>query len=201
LHEKIEEGTPAVNQWVLINRTLQVYRAVAMAIGLVALLTTILAIYHATANPVVVVEKCNAKSFYEGNRTNIKVTDDDVKAFIEGWIRLRYTWTEYDPEKIVRAIAPMTTEGLQEKLKDQLNKKAAEAAKNGKAQKIETSVANIKVTLSDKDAVASFDQIVRINGIPIVVPSEIAFQIVQEIPTQWNPLGLYVNGVLEREEK
>lgn len=184
-----------------MNRTLQLYKIVAAGVIAVAVLMALLSFYYATANPVVITERCDSKTFYEGRRQNIQLTDEDVKSFIENWIALRYSWVEFDPNQIIRAIGPVTTNGLQEKLKDQLQKKVVEAAKSGKSQKIEQSVINIKVTLSEKDAVAAFDQIIRINGIPIIVPSEVAFQIIQDGPTKWNPLGLYVNGVLEREEK
>lgn len=201
IEENQRNEPAAVDQWALINRTLQVYKVAAVAVAGVAVMLAILSLCLAMANPVVVVKECGEKTFLDSKREAIKVTDEDVKAFIAAWIGSRYTWTEYEPDRLVREIAPTTTEGLISKLKEQLGKKAAQDTKEGKVQKIEESVMNIRVTLSEKDAVADFDRIVRINSIPIVVPSQVALQVVQGSATKWNRLGLYVNGVVERDEK
>jgi hypothetical protein len=189
----------AVDQWSLINKVLMIYKITAIGVTGVALAMTALAFYHATANPVVVVQECGNKSFFEGHREKVKITDDDVKAFIENWVKARYSWSDLEIEKMVRSISPISTDGLQQKLKDQLGKKKPTPA--GKDQKIEESVANIQVTLTDKSAIAHFDRIVRINGTPLIVSSEIALEVIEGGVTQWNRLGLYVNGVVERDDK
>lgn len=166
--------------------------------------------YFATANPVVVTESCGEKTFFEGKREKLKITDEDVTTFIERWVTLRYSWSEFNAEKIIKAIAPLTTDGLQERLKDLLGKKAPANAKAGtttqatpalKDQQIAEHVAELQVTLSDHEAVAAFDRIVRINGIPVILPSQVSLQIIQGPVTRWNRLGLYVNGVIEHDEK
>lgn len=158
--------------------------------------------YQATLPPIVVTEKCDGKTFHDGKREALKITDSDVKQFIENWIGLRYNWSEFNPEMIVRNIEPVSTFGFVEKLKEIFGKKKADNSPgNRKDDKLEEMVTNIRVTLSEKDALASFDQILRINGIPLIVPTEVSLQIVKGSPTRWNPLGLYVNGAVEHEEK
>lgn len=178
---------------------LVIYKVVALAITLVALAMTALAYYHATANPVVVVEECGNKSFFDGHREKVKITDDDVKEFIGTWVKARYSWSDLEVDKMVRAIAPISTDGLVQKLKEQLGKK--KPGPSEKDQKIEESVTNIQVTLTDKSATATFDRIVRINGTPLIVPSEVALEVIQGDVTQWNRFGLYVNGLVERDDK
>lgn len=143
--------------------------------------------------------QCGEKLFFEGKREDFKITDDDVKRFVESWVKLRYTWTEFDPQKVLDAVGPLSTQDLQNKLKPVLQKTKVDATKPN--QKFEITVTNIRVTLAAKEAVASFDTIVRLNGFPIVVPGEVSLEIIQGMPTKWNYLGLYVNGVIEHEVK
>lgn len=158
-----------------------------------------LAFYQSSTDPIVVVDKCDEKTFHEGSRQPIKLGDDDIRRFIERWIRLRYTWKSPDSGAMLRAIEPVSTDGFRSKVSEFLAKQ--KTTQGGKEQQVEESVANIEVALSEKDAIASFDRIVRINGIPIVVPSQVSLQIVQGKINRWNPLGLYVNGALEHEDK
>lgn len=197
-----------------MNKTLLVYKVATGGLTVVAAIMSIMAFYHSTANPVVVALDCNGgKSFLAGRREKVNLTDDDVKRFIEEWVRLRYTWNAFDPDKIVKAVAPLSTDGLQEKLKELLGKKtsapsAAQAqTTSGTAQStagnqsLEEDISHVRVLLTDKDAIASFDRILRINGIPLIIPSEVSLQIIQSTPTHWNLAGLFVNGVIEHDEK
>jgi hypothetical protein len=185
---------------VLLNRTLLIYKFVAAGVIILAVLMALFVLYRSGADPVVVVERCGVKNFFEGKRDAVKITDTDVKEFAEEWIKLRYTWSDFDPDKIAKRVEPISTEGFKQKLIELLTKKGAQG-KDQKAQKLEEIAANIRITLTDKEVLAIFDRIVRINGIPIVVPSEVSLQVIQGSVSNWNPLGLYVNGVVEHEDK
>lgn len=184
-----------------MNRTLNIYKISTLGFCGLALILTTLAFYQSTADPVVVLEKCGNRIVQEGKREALQVTDSDVVDFIEQWVRLRYTWTSAAPDKVLRAIEPISTKGLQSKLADTLAKRQAKQTPGQKEQKIEEIATNVRVTLTEKEALAAFDRIVRINGIPIVIPSEVSLQITEGRRTHWNPFGLYVNGVLEHEER
>ena len=196
--EDAEAGT-VPNQWGLLNRTLLIYKAAAGGLSLLSVMLVCLAFYFASSDPIVVLEKCQDKVFIEGSREPLKLSDDDIRRFIRQWIKLRYTWKSSDTAAVVRAIEPVSTEGFRERIKDYLNKKQVQPG--AKSQQVEESVANIEVIVTEKDATASFDRIVRINSIPIVIPSQVSLQIVQGRTNKWNPLGLYVNGAVEHEDK
>lgn len=210
----------APDQWALINRMLLIYKVAAVGLSLGVAISGGLAVMFAHSDPIVVMESCGEKILHDGRREKPKITDDDVKSLIEQWIKLRYTWREFDPEKIAATVAPLSTEGLQEKLKAVLGKQGmqATASRQGttlaaksatppagsnafRNQSVQQSVVNIEITLGEHEAVASFDRVIRIGGIPFVLPSQVAFQIIQGPPTHWNSLGLYVNGVIEKEER
>jgi hypothetical protein len=187
-----------MNQWVLINQELRLYRGFSYALAVIAIVSMGLTFFEANRNPIMIGADSRGKRYFEGIRQPIKITDDDVKETIEDWIALRYTWDEFDPEKIIRSIAPLTSEGLREKLKDVLEKQNAHSPKE---QQLEEQVSRVRVVLGQTDATASFDVVMRINGIPLVVPSEMTIQVIQGSSTRWNPRGLYINGVIDHEQK
>lgn len=125
---KTKESAP--DQWALINRILIVYKVAALGLAATTLLMGALAFYHSTASPIVVIQQCGEKFFAKGNREKPKITDDDLKRFIENWISLRYNWNEFDPEKIIQSIAPISTGGFQAKLSEILGKKKSENTKD-----------------------------------------------------------------------
>jgi hypothetical protein len=188
----------ATNQWVLINQELRLYRCFSYTLVAITLIAMAITFFEANRNPIVISNDNQEKRYFEGRRQPVKITDDDVKATIEDWITLRYTWEAFDAEKIIRNISPLTTEGLREKLKDTLEKQSAHSPKE---QQLEEQVSRIQVVLGQSDAEAHFDLVMRINGIPLIVPSEITIQVIQGSATRWNERGLYINGVIEHEQK
>jgi hypothetical protein len=181
-----------------MNRALLGYKWISILLALLAITLAALAAYQAARSQVVVLERAGQKEFFEGRRAPIQITDDDVKSVIEQWIRLRYEWREYLPEQIARNIGPISTEGLQAKIRDLLIK---EKAHSPPEQHLAETVSGIDVKLEDHDASASLDLILRVNGIPLVIPTELSFQVIRDTPSRWNPTGLLVNGVIEKEQK
>lgn len=193
---KSNESVP--NQWIRLNHALSIYRIGALTLSALSLVLAIIVGILATSDPVVVVTDQDSKIFFQGRHEHVAVTDEDIKAFIATWVTARYTWTQLDQNSIIRGIEPISTNGFLTKLSDQLGKRKLDL-KEG--QKLEEIAVNVRPVVNQKEALASFDRIVRINEIPIVVPSEVALDIVQGKRTRWNPLGLYVNGIVEHEKK
>lgn len=189
----------APNQWATLNRTLQIYKLAALGLLGLCFFQVLLCFSLSSDNPVVVVKECGGKSFFDSKREEIKIGDDDISRFVETWVSLRYTWDSNDPERMFRSIEPISTDGFKEKLKGSLGKKKSD--KKSKEEELQESVANVEVTITEKDAIAAFDRIVKIKGIPLVIPSQVSLQIVRGKVSRWNPLGLYVNGALEHEDK
>lgn len=64
-----------------------------------------------------------------------------------------------------------------------------------------TNVGEINVSVTDKEVVAQFDRVIRLKGLPLISVTQISLQILKDSPNKWNPLGLYVNGLIEHEVK
>lgn len=195
---KKESKADIPNQWGQLNRELRIHRIGALGFLGLALCLAGLAYYHSLSIPIVAIRECDSTVYYQGSKESLQVKEEDIKRFIEKWVALRYTFTDAGMQQLLRGIEPYTTRGLVEKVKASLEKRKSQTPKD---QKIEEYPTQIRSQLTEKDALASFDRVVRINGIPIVVPSEVSLQLVEGEQTQWNPLGLYVNGVIEHEEK
>ncbi len=147
-------------------------------------------------NPLVIVLEGNSKRYAQSTRRNDSITEQDVENFVREFLQQMFIWEILSPDTILRQVSPLATEGLLDRVKQELLK---QSEKNFKGKTLSQAIANVKVTVTDKNVIATFDKVLRIDGVPLVIPSEIAFGITRGSQTRWNPMGLYVNGLVERE--
>ena len=60
-------------------------------------------------------------------------------------------------------------------------------------------MAGISVQVTKESTIAIFDVVLRVDDIPLIVPTQVALQLVKGVPTEWNPMGLYVNNITIHE--
>ncbi len=125
------------------------------------------------------------------------LTEEDIARFVERFILRRYSWKEFIPKAITGKLSCIVTENFLLKLKENLAKKKTAEGKT----KVEQYAAFIRSTLQEGQALASFDRILRINGVPIISPVELSLSIVERQRTECNLTGLYVNGLKEFSKK
>jgi hypothetical protein len=187
-----------IEKWTYVQRTQQFQkRVITGLIGLVGILAIILII---TGNEIpLVVEKEN--SIYRSLpviRTDLKPTKESVAELVTEFIKVRYEWESFQPQVIIKKLEPFTTAALREKLFEEFGKKGV---MNKPGESIEQSIARVKPDISEKAVLASFDRILRINGVPIIVPTEISLLLSEGPKTFFNPMGLYINGIIEHENR
>ena len=188
------EQSKTFDQWQKINDHLFWYRFLAVLSFVLSSILCFLLLINLTADPIVVFKEESSKKYYRGVREDVEITEDDVTSFIAGFIKTRYSWAIFDPPGILEKLSCYTTEGFLAKLKETLGKEKYDSKKG---QTIEQYVAYIRPRLEEEKAYASFDRILRINGIPLVTPTQIALELVQESMNPCNPMGLYVNSLTE----
>ena len=66
-------------------------------------------------------------------------------------------------------------------------------------KKIAQDLAFVKVHVSDDHVTATFLRILTVEGIPLVVPTELTFSLIEGRRTRFNPMGVYVSGITESE--
>ena len=194
-----------LDQWLALNRVLKAYKIIGILLGASSIALVALAFFLATSPPIVVVKKHGSQGFgfYYGERRKVPITEPALLDFLKEFVRLRYTWKERNPDLILKNIAPLTTEGLLSKISHNLKKdiKTNKGVLKEAPETIEQVAVNIQPKINEKKAEVSFDRIIRVGGVPIVAPMELEFHLIKGRPTRWNPKGLYVNGITQKEIK
>ncbi len=187
-----------LNQWSALNRLLFIYKAAGAALTVVCVLLTCLCMMMASRKPIVAMATGDDYFYFQGHRANVELNETGIKRFIEKYVKLSYQWSTLEPEKITQEIAPLVTDGFKAK-EFSLLKQRKEKQFLGKAIRQDVSGLSIQVT---KDAtVAIFDVVLHVDGIPLIVPTQVSFELARGSTTEWNPLGLYINGETLHEGK
>ena len=146
---------------------------------------------------------------FSGERKEIVVTEKEIKKIAEDFIKRRYQWDEYSQREILANLTPLLTSGLKEKIADEL-KKQRESFKT-----VSQYVGKVQITVdAEGNVVGVFDKILRITGnlkndstnleaiqkIPLLSESQILLKVVRGSVTLENPLGIYVNSVVNYEQ-
>lgn len=194
----IKNNLSPLDQWTSLNKVLNLYKIIGIVLGIICFSLTILSFYLATNPPIVVVHDGDQKKFYYPKKKEIEISESDIAAFIVEYVNLRYTWKDLDPTVILRNISPVTTKGLLRKIEKKIRKESGKKKSN---KKIEQTIANIRPLVTQNQSSASFDRIVRVDGIPLMASTQVSFRIVRGSPTAWNPIGLYVDGITMHETR
>ena len=183
-----------INQWIALNNVLRVYKLIGLGLVGLSIALTMVVFCQIFSDPVVVTIEDGVKTFYIGRKTAVTLEPKDVESLIKQFVDLRYTWSELNPDTIARNIAPISTKGLVSKVRLMLlNLRDKEL----KGQETQQGIANLKVNVTKTNVTATFDKILRIKNVPLIVPSHVSFNLIKKSATAWNPIGLYINGVVE----
>jgi len=147
-------------------------------------------------SPLVVVLDSEEKHYAQSERKTDSITEKDVESFIRDFLKQMFNWESLAPDAITRQVSPLVTPGLLDRIRQELTQRTE---KDFKGKTLSQAIANVRITVSEKNVVAIFDKVLRIDGVPLVVPSEVAFNLERGSQTRWNPMGLYVNGLIEHE--
>jgi len=191
-----EKESKYFEKWTDTQKNQQFYKQVIVGMmGLIGILALI-AISAGDPNPLVV-ERANAVFRpLEVESREIKPTKEAVGEMLSEFIMARYEWTTFDPQSIIKNLEPFTTQAFRDRLFEEFGKKSFQ---NKPGESIEQSIARVKPDISEKSILASFDRVLRINNVPVVVPTQISVQLSEGPKTYFNPIGLYINGVIEHE--
>ena len=149
-------------------------------------------------SPLVVLTRDNEKRYYQTERKPDSITEKDVENFVRDFLEQLFSWEQLAPEMIMRKVSPLVTSGLLDRIRQEL---AQKTEKDFKGKTLSQDIVAVKIQVTPKEVIASFDKVLKINGVFLVIPTQMAFNIISGSPTQWNPMGLYVNGLVEHEGK
>lgn len=189
-----EETIRPTDQWENLNKELNRNQNLIIILFTLIFLSITLNIIQYEKDPLVVVLKDDERLVFKSIRTSLNVSELDLETTIDNFVRNRYQWKSFKPKLILRNIKNLATKDFIKKLSKELGKKSYE---NKEGAQISQWIAGLKVNVSKDSISANFHRVLEINGNPIANPEFIKFNIVDGSKTEKNPLGLYINGVIE----
>ena len=184
-------------QWASLNKSLNTARFVNLSLLVLLLCSFAAQFFLLQMPPVVVTLQQGKKTFFWGERKNMEIDKTDIKAFLEDYIRTYYRRKGEGKYTIFDDIAPFSTKSFLEALREKMKREKRKLSK----KKITQRAIDIEIHFEGKNIIAAFDKLLRIDGTPFIMATQAAFKLAKGAATRWNPMGIYVNGVIEHEKK
>ncbi len=193
-----KEDNRTISQWSSVNHMLHTLKWCCFSLLGLSITLCVLCFNLQDKTPIVVKESPTGELYYlSGSKQKVPIKEENIKRFVEKYIELRYEWNGHlNIEGISQDISPFVTNGFRKKTVLQLKRLQN---KEFKGKKLDQGHSKPRVIITDKSTTASFDRILRINGIPLPIPTEISFNLVRGQVSYWNRLGLYINGMTIHE--
>ena len=184
------------DQWAALNKTLTASRRTNFFLCLLLSLCLVFLMIQANRPPVVVVENGKAKRFHLGEYQKTPLGKKEIEIFLKGFIRDYYNFDRYDPRLTIKRISPFSTLGL----KNALLSKPAKGFKKLQKKRVSQRVLDIKIHFQKNQVIATFVKLLRIEKVPFLIKTQAAFKLQKGASTRWNPMGIYIDGVIEHEK-
>ena len=189
----------AKGQWLALNRVANTYRVICFTLCGCLLVTLSILAYVATLPPVVIEKsETNEITRHSSKRNDTPIGKDEIRDFVKTFIKANYEWKKFDRKTMLLNVRPFVTDDFYKLISKNSKKKAGKA--NGE-ESFSQYVGDINVSVTDKEVVAQFDRVIRLKGLPLISVTQISLQILKDSTNKWNPLGLYINGLIEHEVK
>jgi hypothetical protein len=194
MNDRTKNSVP--NIWAAQENLIHFYRTLSAILGAVCLGLLIVSIVMAFRDPIVVMKSAAAQEFYPSHRDSVSIEKADVEVFAKRFLEALYVWPEYSASSLAKELKPLTEDGLTEKV---IEAQSQKYGKDFKGKKLAQSITFVTVRVLDDRVKCSFERILKLEGIPLVVPTEVTLSLIQGAPTRLNPMGIYVTGVQENE--
>ena len=190
------EVASAIDHWLSVNHQLRTQKIVSMGVAFVGFIFLGLTLFEMFRPPLVVFEGEKGRIPYLASTKKLNIDEEQIQRFVTEFLYLYNKWEKLEPNDIAKQIEPYTSDELLSKIRDILNQRKN---RDFKGREVSQDIAHLKVQVNEKAIIASFDKVLHLNSIPLIVPTQVSFQLTNGNSTKWNPLGLYVNGMLEHE--
>ena len=187
-----------IDQWLRMSKTLRSYQITCIGLAGCFLLSALCIVRLSYQGPAVVLTCEEKRVHLVGEYKKYKVQPADVKETIREFVHARFSFEQLDPKLIERQIEPISTSSFSSKSLASFRKAASGDLKE---KKVSQSVANLEVDVTEDKIFASFDKILKVEGVAIPIPTEVLFKVTTGPRTKFNPAGIYVHGMIEHEQK
>jgi hypothetical protein len=193
-NEKKENSVP--NIWAAQENLMHFYRLLSAGLGLAIVFLLVFVMILVFQDPISIVKDGEKQEFYPSKREKVVIGKAEVEAFTKRFLEALYVWDSFNETTLAKEINPFAEEGLVLKI---LESQSQKYGKELKSKKLSQAITFIEVKVLDDRVISRFDRILKIEGIPLVVPMEVTFSMIQKSATRLNPMGIYVAGITERE--
>ena len=184
------------NIWAAQEKVLHLFKFLSLGLGTIGIFILMILVVQTFRNPIVIVRSNGEQEFYPTERKRASLEKGDVEAFTKRFLASLYVWNDFNGSKIAHEIAPFAEEGLVQKVVDTQNQKFS---KELKGKHLAQAITFVSVEVFDDRVVSRFDRVLKIEGIPLIIPTEVTLSMIQGEPTRLNPMGVYVSGITENE--
>lgn len=184
------------NIWEAQENTIHLYKIISLTLGAILLSAVGFIGISYFKNPIVILQSDSKIEYYPTIRKPIEVGKAEVEAFTKRFLSALYVWPDYKADRIQKEVAPFVEEELLIKLMEVHNQKYT---KDLKDKNLSQAITFVEVEVLNDKVVARFDRILKLEGVPLVVPTEISLNMIKGPATSLNPVGIYITGVTENE--
>jgi len=185
-----------IPSWLGLNRELDRQKTLSLILSVVNGILVTLVTYLVLSPPLVITKDRDKKDYSIARRLNVEVSSRDLEDVASQFILARYQWDQFDRTSIIKGITPFVTKKLTGKITKELTKLAKQFPKD---KLISQSVANIRSEVTMEKIKVSFDRILKVDGLPLVTPIDVEFLMMESNSNQLNPLGIYINNIIQYE--
>lgn len=192
--KKLENTVP--NVWTAQENVIHFYKLVSVGLGVIVFMLIGALLISYFRDPIVVIRTNSELEFYPSNRVKAPIGKPEVQKFTKEFIAALYVWSDFNVEKLKKEVSVYVSEDLLEKLMSAQTQRYMKELKN---KKIFQAVTSIEIEVLNDKVVARFDRLLKIENIPIVIPTELTLTMIQGSSTRVNPMGIYISGMIEHE--
>lgn len=192
---KRKENT-APNIWTAQENLIHFYRLTTAGLGILSIFLFGAILIVAMRNPVVVLKSQGAQEFYPTVRQKVSIEKVDVEAFTKAFLSKLYVWQDFNADRLKTELEPFAEPGLVQKITEGQTQKYG---KELKGKRLAQAITFVSVQVLDDRVVARFDRVLKIEGIPLVIPTEATLSMIEGEGSRLNPIGITVTGIVERE--
>lgn len=210
--EETKVTKPFVKSITEFQKRLTLYEKTLTYSIIANIIMAIILLILSLSNPLVIMEGEAEKLSFTASRQDVAITENEIKKVVENFIRRRFEWEQFSIDQVIGNLSPLISSGLKQKIAEELLKEEKTFSYNAFSQY----VGRINITIdSENNIVGSFDKILRINRkidssvldtmslekIPLLSEAQVMVKVIRGLVTKDNPLGLYINSVINYEPR
>lgn len=184
------------NIWTAQENMIHFYRILSLGLGALAIISLVVSVAASFRDPIVVLKSGMSQEYHHSQRAAVAIEKADVERMTRKFLEALYVWPEFNRQALAKEITPYVEDALVEKI---VETQASKYGKDFKGKKLSQEIIFVKVDVFDDRVVCTFDRVLKIENIPLVIPTQVTLSMLQGGPTRLNPMGVFISGIIENE--